>query len=312
LAHLSRASERFLILNGMKQRVISAIIFVIGMLAGVFGGAKAFYVLFSMITAGCLWELMGLLFHAENNHLKARQIIGTSLGCLPFLVYGSKIFNLFLPLPTADGAKFSPYLFVADLSENANPIFMSIVVLLLLFFLLFIVELFLQSKQPFTNMGNYLLGVVYIGVPFALLITISLWRDDYAPMRVFGLLFLTWTNDTMAYMLGSQIGKTPFFARISPKKTWEGTLAGIVCTYIVAILMSLWIKDFGLWEWLLLASCVAVFGTLGDLVESMFKRSIAIKDSGSILPGHGGFLDRFDSFIFTLPFAWLALMIFEG
>lgn len=294
----------------MKQRAISAVIFVVAMLGGVFGGATAFYILFALITAGCLWEFNGLLFSRENNHLLFRKITGTLLGLLPFLVFGSKIFTLFLRMPS--GAHFSPYLFVADLSDNISPILMSVILLLLLVFLLFIVELFLHSDKPFTNIGHYLVGVVYLGVPFSLLISISYWHDNYAPFRVFGLLFLTWTNDTMAYVVGSKIGKTPFFSRISPNKTWEGTMGGMVCTFIVAYLFSLWLTDFALQEWMLQAAMVAIFGTLGDLVESMFKRSIQVKDSGSILPGHGGFLDRFDSFIFALPFVWLALMLLEG
>ena len=275
----------------MKQRVVSAIIFVIAMLGGVFGGAKAFYVLFMLITAGSLWEFTGLIFDREERFFKFRRIAGTFIGCLPFLVFGSKIFNLFLPLTS--GARFSPYLFVADLSDNVSPILMSIILLLLLVFLLFIVELFLESEHPFANLGHYLLGVVYIGVPFALLISISYWHDNYAPLRVFGLLFLTWTNDTMAYFVGSFIGKTPFFSRISPKKTWEGTIGGILCAFIVAYILSNFIPDFGFREWMTLAATVAVFGTLGDLIESMFKRSIKIKDSGSFIPGHGGLLDRF-------------------
>ncbi|MEI6408852.1 MAG: phosphatidate cytidylyltransferase [Bacteroidota bacterium] len=294
----------------MRQRVISAVIFVVAMLGGVFGGATAFYILFALITAGCLWEFNGLLFSQENNHLMFRKVVGTILGLLPFLVFGSKIFNLFLPLPS--GVEFKPYLFVAELSDNISPILMSVILLLLLVFVLFIVELFLQSDKPFTNIGHYIVGVIYLGVPFSLLISISYWHDNYAPFRVFGLLFLNWTNDTMAYAIGSQIGKTPFFSRISPNKTWEGTIGGMVCTFIVAYIFSFILTDFALKEWLVQAAMVAIFGTIGDLVESMFKRSIHVKDSGSILPGHGGFLDRFDSFIFALPFVWLGLMLLEG
>jgi phosphatidate cytidylyltransferase len=263
-----------------------------------------------VIVAGSLWEFSGLLFSREKNHLLFRRITATLLGSLPFLIFGSKIFQLFSPLP--GNSQFQPYLFVADLSDNLSPILISMTLILLSVFVLLIIELFLQSEQPFSNIGNYLLGVAYLGIPFSLLISISYWHGNYAPLRVFGLLFLTWTNDTMAYLIGSKIGKTPFFARISPKKTWEGTIGGVVCTFIVAYFFSIWILDFELSEWMLQAAIIAVFGTLGDLVESMLKRSIHVKDSGSILPGHGGFLDRFDSFIFALPFVWLALMIFEG
>ncbi len=294
----------------MKQRILSAIFFVVAMLAGVFGGSTAFYGLFALITAGSLWELTGLLFPANHDHRIWRRLIGTAMGVAPFLMFGSKLFNTFSPIeqPVA----FFPYLFVADLSENVNPILFVLVVLLLATFLLFVVELFLKSECPFDNIAYYLLGVTYVGVPFTLLINIAYWHGDYAPLRVFGLLLLTWTNDTMAYFIGTFIGKKPFFSRISPKKTWEGTVGGIACTFVVAYGLSKVIADFSPAEWLLLSGCVAVFGTLGDLVESMLKRSLAVKDSGAILPGHGGWLDRFDSFIFVLPFAWLALMIWEG
>jgi len=279
----------------MKQRVISAVVFVLAMLGGVFGGATAFFVLFALITAGSLWELMGLLFAAEGNHLRGRKIVGTVFGMLPFLVYGSGTLG------------YQPDWFASD-----NPIATIAPLLLVLVFLLLLLELFLHSEQPFVNIGHYLLGVVYIGIPFALLIGIAHGHDGYAPLRVLGLLLLTWTNDTMAYLVGSRMGKRPFFSRISPKKTWEGTLGGMIFTFIAAYLLAYWIADYSTAEWLLLAICVAVFGTLGDLVESMLKRSIHIKDSGSLLPGHGGLLDRFDSFIFVLPFIWVALMIWGG
>ncbi|MCS7036037.1 MAG: phosphatidate cytidylyltransferase [Saprospiraceae bacterium] len=294
----------------MKQRIISAILFAVAMLAGVFGGAAAFYALFAFITAGCVWELMGLLFQPGHDHRLWRRLSGVALGTAPFLIFGSKLFGVFPSLGAASEISYG--LFKANLMENAIPILMTITLLPLAIFLLLILELSLKSERPFDNIGHYLVGIAYIGVPFALLINISYWHDDYAPLRVFGLLLLTWTNDTMAYFIGTFIGRTPFFTRISPKKTWEGTLGGIGCTFLVAYALSRWISDFTPAEWFLIAACVAVFGTLGDLVESMLKRSVHIKDSGSVLPGHGGWLDRFDSFIFVLPFAWLALMIWEG
>jgi phosphatidate cytidylyltransferase len=286
----------------MKQRAISAVIFVAAMLGGLFGGAITFYILFAIITGGGLWEFNGLIFSRENNHLRLRKFVGTVFGLLPFLVFGSKTFNLTV-------AGFSPYNFIGSLSGDLNPMVLSVVGLLLLVFSLLIVELFLKSEQPFGNIGHYLTGIVYVGLPFTLLISIADWQDHYAPFRVLGLLLLTWTNDTMQYVVGSQIGKTPFFARVSPKKTWEGTLGGMACTFLVAYFFSLWLTDFTLNEWMLMGGLVAVFGTTGDLIESLFKRSLQVKDSGSILPGHGGFLDRFDSFIFVLPWVWVVLEV---
>ncbi len=293
----------------MKKRLISAIFFVIVMLGGVLGGAKTFYALFLAITAGCLWELAGILFQ-QDPYRRWRMAAGTAMGIIPFAVFGSKIFGVFTPLYS--DARFNPYVFEADLADNAGPIFFILFLLLLFFFASMILELFLKSDRPFAAMGQQLLGAAYIGVPFTLLISIACWHDGYASARVLGLLLLNWTNDSMAYVVGSRIGKTPFFSRISPKKTWEGTLGGIFCTLLTGLILSLWLKDFSTTEWLVLAAVVGVFGSLGDLVESMLKRSMQIKDSGSLLPGHGGFLDRFDSFIMVLPFVWLALMLLEG
>jgi phosphatidate cytidylyltransferase len=220
------------------------------------------------------------------------------------------VFGLFLPL--SPGAVFSPYLFEATLADHASPILISLMACLLGIFLLMFVELFMGSDAPFSNIGHVLLGLMYLGLPFSLLVSIAFWHGDYAPMRVFGLLLLNWTNDTMAYVVGSKIGKTPFFTRISPNKTWEGTLGGVFFTFVVATIFALWLPSFQPAEWLTMAAMVGIFGTAGDLIESMLKRSIRVKDSGSFLPGHGGFLDRFDSFVFALPFVWFALMLLEG
>ena len=109
--------------------------------------------------------------------------------------------------------------------------------------------------------------------------------------------------------MGSQIGKTKLFPRISPGKTWEGSTGGVIVTFIVAYLLSLLFTDLRLMDWLILAAIVSLFGSIGDLVESMLKRSLNIKDSGNLLPGHGGILDRFDAFIFLLPFAAAYLLL---
>ena len=114
---------------------------------------------------------------------------------------------------------------------------------------------------------------------------------------------MTWANDVGAYFVGSKFGKTKLFPRISPKKTWEGSFGGVMMTFLTGWLLSLYIIELNLKDWLILALIVSIFGSIGDLVESMLKRSVGVKDSGTILPGHGGFLDRFDAFIFLLPFA---------
>ncbi|HRI59733.1 MAG TPA: phosphatidate cytidylyltransferase, partial [Saprospiraceae bacterium] len=266
------------------------------MLGGVFGGQIILFALFALITAGCLWELTGLLV-AEEEYKILRRVLGTFFGTFVYV---------FLSLS-----------FILILYEEDQAFFR--MVLIIIGFSTFIIELFLNPKQPFANIGYYLLGAVYVGLPFALLQDIAapeyrwcLNIGEYYPLRVLGLLLLIWTNDTMAYFVGSQLGKRKLFERISPKKTWEGTIGGGLCTVLIAWGLSFLIKDFTVTQWLALGAVAAVFGTLGDLVESMLKRSVGVKDSGNLLPGHGGLLDRFDAFIFALPFYWLTLMLLKG
>lgn len=134
----------------------------------------------------------------------------------------------------------------------------------------------------------------------------------YSPLLPCAIIFSIWINDTMAYITGSFIGKTPF-SIISPKKTWEGTIGGAILCVVVISLLSRMIpmaKEIPLWFWIILSTLCAVFGTMGDLYESYLKRKAGVKDSGNIMPGHGGFLDRFDSLLFasTAVFAFLLLL----
>lgn len=266
----------------MRQRIITAVFFAAAMLAGVYGGKGPFMILCGVIIAGCLWELLGLLLPEEPGK-KFRRIWGIVVAMLPLLPVVENVFY------------FQPGM---------------VYMLVLLTFGSFVIELFFSSKSPFQNIAYYLAGFFYICFPFVFLDWIASGVESgYAPNRVFGLLLLVWTNDTMAYFVGSQLGKTKLFERISPKKTWEGTIGGGICTVLIAWGLSFWIKDFSTPQWLALGGVAAVFGTLGDLVESMLKRSFGVKDSGNLLPGHGGMLDRFDAFVFALPFYWLALQM---
>ena len=131
----------------------------------------------------------------------------------------------------------------------------------------------------------------------------------FTPNIVAGMLFLTWANDSFAYIIGSKIGKTPFFLRISPKKTWEGTIGGAVMCLLTSAIIAQFFTQLSLTNWVIIGAIIAVFGTIGDLVESLLKRSVGVKDSGSFMPGHGGFLDRFDAFIFCIPFVYFYLSL---
>ena len=125
------------------------------------------------------------------------------------------------------------------------------------------------------------------------------------PIILVGYFIFTWIYDTAAYLYGRQFGKHKLFERISPKKTWEGTIAGVIVTFLSSIGLYFLVNILPLTDWLVLATIVVVFGTHGDLVESLLKRSLNIKDSGTILPGHGGILDRFDTMLISAPFVFL-------
>lgn len=274
-------------MKGLLTRVWTAIAFVLVVLGGIYGGSYTFVLLFTLITALSLWEFLTIVLDQDSKRANFRRGLGLLLGLSPFLYIGAW-----------------------QLGYIEGPFFLSKAILLYfpLLFLAFIYELFSHSDKPFINLAFLTLGVVYIGVPFALLHFIAFDGHQYFPNIVFGLLLLTWASDTGAYFAGSLLGKTPLFPRISPKKTWEGSIGGVILTLVVGYLLSLVFKDLPLIDWLVVAAIVAIFGPIGDLVESMLKRSLKVKDSGSLLPGHGGFLDRFDAFIFLLPFATVYLL----
>ncbi len=266
-------------MKGLGKRVATAAVFAAVMLGGIFGGRYPFMILFGLITALCLWEFFDSTL-ADNGRL--RKIWGMLMGLLPYTLSALVLLNVFPSFKAFAG----------------NGLFL----LVPFFFLTFLFELYSRSEKPFQNVAYILLGMVYIGLPFTILQWVAFANEAYSAQLVLGLLLLTWTNDTAAYLVGSQIGKNPLFLRISPKKTWEGTLGGVLITLLIAWLLPRWLPELSSTQWLGLGVIVAVFGSLGDLVESMFKRSLGIKDSGAMLPGHGGLLDRFDGFIFHLPF----------
>ena len=182
------------------------------------------------------------------------------------------------------------------------------------FFLLFIIELFRNKPNPILNIALTLLGIIYIVVPIILLYAIILdpinnLDETSHTLILLGYFILIWSNDTFAYLVGRVIGKHKLFERISPKKTWEGTIGGLLFTQGMAYVISIYFTELAPIHWHAIALIVSVFGTLGDLVESMFKRSLGVKDSGTILPGHGGILDRFDGVLLSSPFVVTYLML---
>jgi len=176
---------------------------------------------------------------------------------------------------------------------------------------LFIIKLYKKKEQkPFVNIAIILLGIFYTAIPFALL-NMAVFEDlKYNYQIILGCLLILWATDTGAYFAGTFFGKRKLFERISPKKSWEGFAGGAVLAMVFAYLSSIYFTSLPQWQWICIGWIIIVGGTYGDLVESLLKRSIEIKDSGTSLPGHGGFLDRFDGLFISAPFIVAFLEIF--
>lgn len=166
------------------------------------------------------------------------------------------------------------------------------------------------ERKPFTNIAFTFLGIFYVAVPFALLNIAAFEGNEYNYEIIFGCLFILWASDTGAYFAGTFFGKRKLFERISPKKSWEGFFGGALLALIFAYGLSEFFHSITLVQWIIIGVIIIIGGTFGDLVESLLKRSIEIKDSGTSIPGHGGFLDRFDGLLISAPFIVAYLEIF--
>jgi len=186
--------------------------------------------------------------------------------------------------------------------------------------LVYLIKLYKKTEQkPFTNIAYTFLGIIYIAIPFALL-NHAIFRDElladgsltkvYKPEIIIGSLFILWASDTGAYFAGTLFGKRKLFERISPKKSWEGFWGGAALALAMTYGISLYFNSLSVLDWMIVGILIIIGGTFGDLVESLLKRSIEIKDSGKSLPGHGGFLDRFDGLFISAPFIVAYLEVF--
>lgn len=172
------------------------------------------------------------------------------------------------------------------------------------------------ERKPFTNIAFTFLGIFYVSVPFALL-NVAVFDEGYYNYQIlFGSLFILWASDTGAYFAGTRFGKSKLFERISPKKSWEGFFGGALLAFAFAVALPYAFESINgnstlsALDWIIVGVIIVVGGTFGDLVESLLKRSIEIKDSGDSLPGHGGFLDRFDGLLISAPFIVVYLELF--
>jgi phosphatidate cytidylyltransferase len=282
-----------------RTRALTAIVFVVVMLAGLLWNQWSFLILFSVIHFGCWWEYFRLM---EKIHTATFHIY-TKLG-LMLIGYG---LMLWFCGPAYNIAGYG-------LKENFSlPVSGA-------GFILLITGIFQKNKVDLKSFGAAALGLLYISLSWGLMMDLYGITDMHFHDTMFVLPGYTlpiviiasiWINDTMAYIVGSLIGKTPL-SKISPKKTWEGTIGGVLlCIALIGFLLPIVIFNDSYTAisvfLAIIAAVAAVSGTFGDLLESKLKRMAGVKDSGRIMPGHGGFLDRFDSLILATPFVWLFL-----
>jgi phosphatidate cytidylyltransferase len=289
-----------------KTRALTAIIFAAVMLAGLLINHWTFLLLFTVIHFGCWFEYQKLVGFIDPGYKTIS----------PFHKYGVMIGGYGFMLWMLNGAYK-----IAGISLHE----VGWALVLIVAIAHPITEVLFGKKGGMKNTAHSFFGLVYISLSWGLMMDITFmgaekastvehtWRDlfMYIPLFVIGCM---WVNDTMAYIVGSFIGKTPF-SKISPKKTWEGTIGGVILSSVLmGYLMGVWDKWFiygkSFFFWIVLAAIAAIIGTMGDLLESKLKRLANVKDSGSLMPGHGGFLDRFDSLLLAVPFVWLYLKLF--
>lgn len=258
-------------------RTLSGAVFATIIIGSIFWNPIALAFVLLVLTGLGLQEFYGLFSKAE---IIKKTISGLILGLIAYSLITAVAFSWLSPF--------------------------AILGLLPLAFLLFIFELYKKNEQPFTQIAYQLLATLYIALPFALYHFVHQYpiggEANFEPWLLSGMFFLIWTNDTFAFLFGISFGKHRLFERISPKKSWEGTIGGGLFTFGTAWLLGTYTNTIDLSAWLILAAIVVPSAVFGDLIESMLKRSLGVKDSGNIMPGHGGVLDRFDAANFALPF----------
>ena len=198
------------------------------------------------------------------------------------------------------------------LDFNSDKIFLALgLYFIVLLPTIFVCEMYRKSSSPIANIAATILGLVYVALPISLMCFLPMLRgDDWSPLIALAFIFIIWANDVFAYLVGSAIGKHRLFERISPKKSWEGFFGGVAGAIGMSVLAA-YVMDDSVCVWIGLAVVASITGVFGDLVESMFKRSIDMKDSGKSIPGHGGWLDRFDALLISVPFVFVYLLIIK-
>lgn len=274
--------------SNLTQRVITGLIGAAVIVGSILYGQWAYFAVFFFI---CFMTLREFYILAFLDGMVVQKTFGTLIGLVVFSL------SFFIE---ADIISYRLYFIIFPLVSCV-----------------YMIKLYKKfERKPFTNIAYTFLGIFYVAVPFALLNIATFENQQYDYQIIFGCLFILWASDSGAYFAGTMFGKRKLFERISPKKSWEGVIGGGLLALSFAYGLPYFFSSIGheptirSWQWMVVGGIIVVGGTYGDLIESLLKRSIEIKDSGTALPGHGGFLDRFDGLLISAPFIVAFLEIF--
>ena len=278
-------------MKNLMVRTLSGLVLVAVFVGAVLGSQWSFGALLLLILVGGQTEFYKL---ARETGLSPQRWMGLAVGVLLFAL-NFIVFRQFSRSVTdeAGGAVLYLLLYIGLLLPT-----------------LFVCELFRRSATPLANLGATLLGVLYVAVPLSLLLYVPVLAGDgvWRPETVLCYIFIIWANDVFAYLVGMTFGRHRLCERLSPKKSWEGFLGGLAGA-VATGLAAAYALDANYWVWGGLALVASLSGVAGDLVESMFKREAGVKDSGQVIPGHGGVLDRFDALLLSAPYVFLYLLL---
>ena len=268
----------------LLKRALSGLIFVSVLIFSILYSKISFISLFFILMIFCLYEFKKMI--------ELKSVFPYIIGTLLF------VFGNILSVEDVPSKIIYEYAGVA---------------LFLTIFITFASILFAKKEEVISHLGKIFLSIIYIVVPFTLMVQIPFLNAtfNYVNTTILGVFILIWTNDTFAFLVGTNIGKHKLLKRISPNKTIEGFVGGMIFTFIVSFVVAQQFTTLSLIQWVVIAGIVSIFGVLGDLIESMFKRQAGVKDSSNFIPGHGGFLDRFDSVIFAAPFIFIYLQLVQ-
>ncbi len=264
----------------MIQRALSGVILVVVMMSMIHFCQYSFALMLAIIAFGCLSEFFKMSTLAGAKPQKAVGYVMMSI---------IMAINILISLEILD--------------------ILCLIFIIPTLLISFIAEMYRKEEHPLTNIASTLSGIIYCSLAPVCLLYLSVFSGDYFAWSIIGFMIMVWTNDVGAYLVGMSIGRHRLFERLSPKKSWEGFFGGVACTLLLGIYFAPYIGYSALFG-AGLGAVISISGVLGDLIESMFKREVGIKDSGAIMPGHGGFLDRFDALLLSAPLTLIYFIIF--